>query len=410
MFWSGKKMVDYNIKNFNDKVRLYSIGYVSIFSTAPIMAYGNIYRILAIIAVVLWVTAELADSKSVLRKPNLHILMLYIYLLYTTFINIVFTGYQSLIENIQLYIMFFFILVYISYSRKSIETLKPVIYLQIVLITLWLITTSIGLIEHPRAARALIRSSSIAVEYSNSGIGGFGFINAVIVYGTMMLALFLHHVKTIKIINIKVLFFLSSFLLSFFVVLKSNYSISLLLFIAVNSLLLFLLMNKIIKIMVIIFFSIILLFMQSYVSEIMDLLLELSSGTNYHLKLNDLISSVNSTEVTGTAFDRIDRYIRSIVIFFENPVFGILVRDSIGKHSLILDTFAQFGFIIGVLLIYILLKIPYSIYRISKKQQPLSAAILFAVIALLSLNNIAMSYGFMFYILYLYIIKRTEYA
>ena len=150
--------------------------------------------------------------------------------------------------------------------------------------------------------------------------------------------------------------------------------------------------------------------MQSYISEIIDLVLELSQGTNYYMKLNDLIDSTESAEASGTAFDRIARYIRSIIIFFENPVFGVLVRDSIGKHSLILDTFAQFGFIIGILLIYILFKIPYSIYRLSKKQQPLSFAILFVIIMLTSLNNIAMAYGFVFYIFYPYIIRRMEYA
>ena len=194
------------------------------------------------------------------------------------------------------------------------------------------------------------------------------------------------------------------------VVLKAEYSTAVLLMVTTVSLYLF--HTKSIQKNMLLFILFILLYIlfDAYLVDILKLLQSLTEGTTYHLKLQDSIASIRLGEATGTTADRVERYYRSMNIFFENPIVGIWSYAPVGKHSLILDTFAQYGIFAGIALIYILLKVPYQILQTHTKNRTLALTVLILIIALFSLNNINMSYGFMFYIFYPYIIQRLENA
>ncbi len=401
---------NFNALGIREKIKLICIMYISVWVTAPILAYGTAYRVLAFLAIIVWLILELSAKRSVLRKPTSYILMLYLFLLYTIPVSYLADGISALTRNIQFYIMVFFLFVYASYRRKSLEILKPVVYLNIILFTVWMMTTYMALLQDSHISRTLIRSSEVAVQASQSGVGGFSFIYALLIYIVAVMALLKNRFKEKKRLNITSIFLLFSVLLAMLVVLKAEYSTAVILM--VLSVVYFLFHTKSVRRNIIIFLVFILayLLLKSYMADFLQFLLQFAEGTNYRFKLEDMITSLNTDEAAGTAGERIDRYIRSINIFLENPFAGIWSIETVGKHSLILDTFAQFGIFAGVALIYILFKIPYQILKKQKKNRTLALTALFLIVALSSLNNVSMAYGFIFYLFYPYIITRLEHA
>jgi len=267
-----------------------------------------------------------------------------------------------------------------------------------------------ALLQDSHISRTLIRSSEVTVQASKSGVGGFSFIYALLIYIIAVMALLKKRFEEKKNFSIASSFLLFSVILAMLVVLKAEYSTAVILM--VLSVSFFLFHTKSIHRNIIIFLVFILayLVLKSFVVDFLHFLLQFAEGTNYYFKLEDMITSLNTSEAVGTASDRIERYFRSINIFLENPLVGIWSLNTVGKHSLILDTFAQFGFFAGVTLIYILFSIPYRILRTHKRNRTLALTVLFLIIALSSLNNVSMAYGFMFYLFYPYIIQRLENA
>lgn len=384
--------------------------YISVWVTSPMLAYGMIYRALALLSIIIWLVLELFDKRSVFFKPNLYLIVLYVFLGYTLTISYMVDGSASLGRNIQFFLMLFFLFVYASYQRKSLEILKPVIYLNIILFTIWMGTTYTALLHDSHAARYVIRSDEISMALSKKGVGGFSFIYSLLIYIIAIMALINSRIQQKKKFTIVTLFLLFSVALGILVVLKAEYSTAVLLM--VFSIIFFLLYSKSIQKNVILFFAMIIFFIafKFYIVDILQALLPYAEGTNYQHKILDSIASMNVGETVGTAGDRLDRYIRSLNLFIDNPLTGVWSIQDVGKHSLLLDTFAQFGIFAGLVLIYVLLKVPYQIYKKSNKQKTLSLTIIFLIIALISLNNVTMSYGFMFYIFYPYIIQRLENA
>lgn len=393
-----------------DKIKLICVIYLSVWVTSPFLAYGTGYRILALGSMLLWIFLELFEKRSIILRPTSYILVLYFFLLYTMSVGYLADGISSITRNIQFYIMLFFIFIYASYSRKSLAILRPVVYLNIVLFTVWMWTTYSVLLENSHAARYVIRSGEEARVLTQKGVGGFTFIYSLLIYIIAVLALVKRRIKEGKLLSPITLFMIFSIVLAILVVLKAEYSTAVLLM--VFSLFFFLFYSDSIQKNIIMFFSMFLLFiaLKYYLIDILRMLQPYAEGTNYSHKISDTIISIQQGAATGTAEDRIERYIRSFHLFLDHPLSGVWSIENIGKHSLVLDTFAQFGIFAGLLLLYILLSIPYRLYRYGTRNKNLKLTILFLTIALISLNNVAMAYGLMFYIFYPVILERLEHA
>lgn len=401
---------NFSALNIVEKIKLLCIMYLSVWVTSPFLAYGTSYRILALLSIIVWLLLELFKKESVLRKPTSYILLVYVFLFYTISVGYLADGSMALSRNIQFYIMLFFLFVYVSYQRKSLEILKPVVYLNILLFTVWMLTTYMALLQDSHASRYVIRSGEEAMALTESGVGGFSFINVLLVYIISILALIQSRLQQKKKFTMATLFLLFSVLLAMLVVLKAEYSTAVILMFISVSYFLFHTRSVYKNTILFLVFVLVFLILREYMVDILQFLQQFSEGTNYRHKLQDSMDSLTLGEATGTAAERTDRYLRSIVIFLENPLTGVWSIANVGKHSLLLDTFAQFGFFAGVVLIYILFKIPYQILKTHKKNRTMAVTILFLMVALSSLNNVAMSYGFMFYLFYPYIVQRLENA
>ncbi len=401
---------DFKSLGLREKIKLISIMYLSVWMTSPFLAYGTGYRVLALLSIVIWLILEFFNKKSVFRKPTSYVLVLYLFLFYTIPVTYLADGSAGVSSRIQFYLMLFFLLVYASYQRRSLEILKPVIYVNIVLFTIWIITTYMGLLQDNHAARLVIRSTEEAMALTEEGVGGFSFIYILLVYIISILALIKHRFEQKKKFTVVTTFLLFSVFMAMLVVMKAEYSTAVLLMVFSVSFFLFHTRSTHRNTLLFLIFILVYIFFDTYKVDILQSLQPLAEGTNYRIKLQDSIDSIRLGEATGTTAERVERYRRSIGIFLENPALGIWSYMPVGKHSLILDTFAQYGFFAGVALIYILFKIPYQILQTHKKNRTLSVTVLFLIIALFTLNNVSMSYGFMFYIFYPYIIQRLENA
>ncbi|GAA5219846.1 hypothetical protein GCM10025777_04760 [Membranihabitans marinus] len=136
-------------------------------------------------------------------------------------------------------------------------------------------------------------------------------------------------------------------------------------------------------------------------------LLELTFGTNYYAKIRDINVSLQSSEVSGTLADRVERYLRSIEYFSHNPIFGTLSKADLGKHSMILDHFAQFGVGGGILFLTIIFWQVLQYYRYEKKGK-LSLAIGIAILLIFGLNNAVFNFAPILFILYPLTIILTQ--
>ena len=91
---------------------------------------------------------------------------------------------------------------------------------------------------------------------------------------------------------------------------------------------------------------------------------------------------------------------RSFLLFLENPLVGTLKFDDIGKHSNIIDQFAQYGLVVGIILLRIITKVPNVINNHIKNKRIIFVKIFLLTLILFGLcNNFASSLGVAFILL-----------
>jgi hypothetical protein len=103
---------------------------------------------------------------------------------------------------------------------------------------------------------------------------------------------------------------------------------------------------------------------------------------------------------SGTLYDRIERYQRSFLLFVQNPIFGTMLSTDIGKHSQILDNFAQFGIVVGSMFVYFLIAVPIRYINRRGAEFGLAFAMLIVTLLYFGLNNAFMSAGPVLFIIF----------
>jgi hypothetical protein len=250
----------------------------------------------------------------------------------------------------------------------------------------------------------VVRSSEEARELSERGVGGYGLVYAVVLalpfIATLALkkgALSLVSDAPWKRRAARVLIWIN-FTLAVLLVLNAGYSIAVLLAAFALLSLIIVRSRRTLSLLISICLSALLaLVVMVSMSPVLRGLEGLAEGTEYSAKLADIRTSLEEGDSAGTVEGRTERYERSIRLFFENPILGTLTFDDVGKHSAILDRFAQYGFAVGLLFLLLLLYVPISMVR--APAVPLGMALAFLVVAagLPLLNNIFMTWGLMLY-------------
>lgn len=379
----------------------------------PQLAYSDIARMLSLLAVGIWLIIEASRVRGVMRRPTLPLLALFVFVSYTLLFEFLTHGLGGIVGRVQLYIMLFFLIVQQA-RRNNLRSLDATFWLVIVLTAVAMTTTYAFMITvDARAMRTIVRSSQEAQDLIGQGIGGYAMAYGAVL---MLPALMVFSFRPSLIDRVGAPFVLRLFpfvprlliwyltCLSVLLVLSSQFATAVLILTVCTMAVTVLWRATAFRV----FFAVVLLFLllffgKEILIEILTYLAPLVEGTNYSLKVNDLLALLQSDDIAGTVEDRVERYDRSLGLFLHNPLTGVLYFNDLGKHSALLDAFARWGALIGAILLYLV------IFRQIRALRSLSSVpggagaafgTLIAVLMVFGLNNVFMAAGIIIYIVY----------
>lgn len=303
----------------------------------------------AYMLLVVFLVGFIALSGGVRRINNMIYLLLpfAIYIILTYFTkgdSLLLWGYQSLLFLLPVIVGYY----YLYYKPENTSLLTVFVVLSLIVTV---ITTIIGLIRFPNAARILATIAESDdpenIKYGWHNIGGYTFVyTAVLLYPILILSY--------KLKKINAIVFWISVIALFALTILSEYTTALIL-IMLTSILYFVgkktSSKQLMIIGVLVFLA--LFFLWPVIS---DFLLWLADILNSETLAERLTSLANGyTGLENSESNRIELYRKSIESFLSSPFFGRILGNytSSGGHSFILDTLADYGIVGGVTLILI---------------------------------------------------------
>lgn len=390
----------------SDLLRRGALAYLIVWQLSPPLAYGAGWRVLAVLAMLLWLALDTLATRSVLRRPNWAVLTCVAFVLYTVFIEWLVPDVGTISRQFQIWIMFFFLLVGESQQRGRSDEARFCFWVILLVLPVWSIATLWGINTiGADVARTISRSSAESRELLAQGVGGFAYI-----YTLVLCIPFLTHLafRTSSKADIPQsrwkrrasrLLIWANLVLSVLVVLRAGYAIALILtgFAVLCVMLIRSRRSQSLAISVS-FVGLLVTMAIVSVNPILQSLEGAAAGTEYSAKVRDIRDSLASDESTGTVEGRTERYLRSLRLFGENPIIGTLTFDDVGKHSAVLDRFAQYGAVFGFLFLAMLIFVPVRYLR--SRQVPIGLSLSFLVVAIgfPMLNNVFMSWGLILYV------------
>lgn len=377
-----------------------AISLIILWVTMPILAYNQAYRVIMVACVLLWLVLELLRPKSLFTRLTPLTLAALFFICYVLIVDIVQVGLSAIIKNLQMLIAFFFLFIWES-RKKDFNSLIPV--LNVVLLTLpitYLITLYNLWFVDAHMMRYAVRSSDIARDVAESGIGGYGLAYSTVLMAPALYALFrFRHSVFVgswqrKLVSINLV-------LAILLVMSSGFTIAVLTLILTFTVILLLGKLTALRIVSSIFVCIIfILFYKPIGLVTLEFVEPYAIGTNYHLKITDMKHSLIEGNATGTAEGRTERWTRSIELFKQYPILGTLSDRDIGKHSEILDIFAKYGIGVGILFLFVIFQPTVNGFnRRSSLLKGISLAMLIATIAALIMNNLVAAQGLAIFII-----------
>ena len=228
------------------------------------------------------------------------------------------------------------------------------------------VTSIIGLSVYPDAARFLATvadsNDSDFITYGFMNIGGYNFVYSVVlaypavIYGFKRKRI---HVAVLTVYAV----------LAFFLILSAGYTIALLLFIVSTVLLFFKrdLKGKDVFIVIVVSLLVILILFP-IVSAGLEALADVIDNKDIADRLRDLAGGREGLENADDP--RLELYLKSFNSFLNSPIFGgIFGVSSIGGHSFMLDTAAQYGILALIILGLFYSAIYKRFFGIYKRQQ-----------------------------------------
>lgn len=387
-------------------LRRAALAYLIVWQLSPVMAYGTGWRLAAGASALLWVFLEMNSRRSVLLRPNLAVFLACVFVAYVLAIEFLIVDAPDFLLHVQMIVMLFILVIGESLSRDREGDAKFCFWLILLVLPIWEIGTLRGLILiDSHVARTVTRSSIEAMELTKQGVGGFSLVYSVLLCMPFLIWMSLNS-GLLRALpaggwqrRFSVGLIIVNAVLGAILVLRAGYAIAvLLLFSATACVLIIRSRHRYRFALSVVFAALLVVLGWLSVVPILDIMGNLANGTEYSAKVRDLRESFEIGDSTGTVEGRTDRYERSLVLFAENPVLGTYSNRDIGKHSAIIDRFAQYGFMIGSLFLFLLAYYPWRLMRDRRVPIGLALGFLVAAVGFPMLNNIFMSWGLMLYV------------
>lgn len=267
--------------------------------------------------------------------------------------DILLAGYQILLFMLPVCLGFYLI------THKFLVSTYTIFL--IVIITITCITTNIGCLRNPEAARVLATISTsqdpTAVKYFWQNIGGYSFVySIVLMYPFVILAY--------KMKRLHIVFTVIFAVLAFTVAIRSEYTYALML-LMLTTLLFFVKRDTPLKKFFLMLFGFLIIAAVFRVA-IAALLARIGDAIGNQMMSDKMAVALLGTDSVSDFDDNRDKlYLMSLQNFLNNPLFGTLFksRKVNGGHSFILDTLASYGAVGGMCLFFMYKGIYTRFYR-----------------------------------------------
>ncbi|MBO4693994.1 MAG: hypothetical protein J5659_06375 [Clostridia bacterium] len=314
---------------------------LSVFVSAYITTYAYMLLALFLMCFILLSggISRLSSIIYVLFPFMIHVLCTY----FTSESSTLLWGYQSMLFLLPVIIGYYYF-----YHKPENAYLLTIIVVFSLAVTV--ITTIVGLIQFPFAARTLATISESDdpenIKYAWHNIGGYDFIyTSVLLYPVIILSY--------KLKKIKLPVFLIIATALFALIVLSEYATALILFLL--SSLLYLVGKNIGArqlLMLGVLFFLVIFFLWPIISNLFLWLADIFNSDVLKERLTALAGGITGLE--NSESKRIELYEKSIQGFLSSPIFGKMMGSEMlsGGHSFILDSLANYGIIGGAALFF----------------------------------------------------------
>ena len=387
-------------------LRRMALTYLIVWVLSPPLAAGAIWRVLAVMAMLLWLALDTLSPRSVLRKPNWPVLATLLYVLYTVCLEVLVPDAAAINQQFPIWIMLFFLLVGESQRRGNSTDAEFCFWIVLLVLPIWSFSTLWGINNiSADVSRTMSRASEEARELAAQGIGGYGYIYTVVLCVPFLAELAIRTRKdwslgqTRWLQRLARLIIWGNFLLASLLVFRAGYTIALVLSaFAILSVTLIRSRRTLPFAISICLTGVLALSTIVVLEPALRAMEGVAEGTEYASKVRDIRTLLEEDQSTGTVESRAERYSRSIRLFLENPVIGTLKFDDVGKHSAILDRFAQYGILFGLVFLALMIHVPIRVMRSSGAPVGLALAFLVVAIGFPILNTVFMSWGLILFV------------
>ncbi len=387
-------------------LRRASLAYLIVWVLSPPLAFGAIWRVFAVIAMMLWLALDTLSQRSVLLKPNWPVLGTAMYVVYSVFIEWLIPDKAAINQQFPIWIMLFFLLVGESHRRGSSSDAQFCFWVVLLVLPLWSFATLWGINNiSADVSRTMSRASEEARELAAQGIGGYGYIYTVVLCVPFLAELALRTRDQWRLgetrwkRRLARLIIWGNFALASLLILRAGYTIALILSaFAILSVLLIRSRRTLPFAISVCVAGVLALSATIALKPVLRVLEGVTAGTEYSAKVRDVRTLLEDDQSTGTVEGRAERYSRSFRLAVEHPVLGTLNFDEVGKHSAILDRFAQYGILFGLVFLALLIHVPIRVMRSSGAPVGLALAFLIVAVGFPMLNTVFMSWGLILFV------------
>ena len=333
-----------------------SVLYILAWCISPPLASGRLYRIIAVIALMIVVVSSLSTVRQSQIGRLFGAVLLSAYIVLVAFVS--HESYAPRIGIVILLLTSVSFQIWIDSRNTSSQLLWIAILWIIILFTIWNTTTIRSVLEHPDVMRKLVSSEkSRPLNYSVWGVGGYGYMySAILMLPIGIDILFNKRRKSTLLVRIFTLYFVvTTVVLSYL----SQYFMALI--IAVIAVILSLSRRRNsskVRISSYVMIFAIMILIVAFLEPILDFLINVIDIRSIHEKLVDMRAiMINGEDIGDSEFaTRYERYTRDLLLIAKEPLFGTMSYLSVGKHSTFLDLIAQYGVIMGGLIITLLFR------------------------------------------------------
>lgn len=325
---------------------------------SPIRALSNLNNIWAII-LVLWYAFTLFDKPKFLLGSYFHILIFF-FVCYTILASYTFGNSRIGNRYLELSQVFVFYLAYKKnlFIKRPNDNIKLLKWITPFLLFIC-ISTLLAYRFNPNISRGLGPNDELSKQALLQGIGGYEYIYMLVIIFPILLSVLYSFRKNFNLI-FQIILALITFLLAYNII-ASNYTTAFIL--TIINFLVVSFIKKINRRWVILFVLLsflLVVFLPLILTFIKNIL-----GESRNAERIDEIIHFYDNNTLGTAMEaRFLAYEKSITTYIQHPIFGVITKNlnyinngvtGFGQHSAIIDTFALFGTLCGLLFLYLII-------------------------------------------------------